>query len=59
MGEMWVEIAGEDYKTPQLRQVRNAEDGKIVEVSVPLLPAVPDFIFGIVLFFNIVQELCF
>ena len=37
--EEWSEITGEDYQTPQLRQIRNGETGKIKEVSIPLLPA--------------------
>ena len=37
--EEWVHITGEDYQTPQLRQVRNVEDGRNVEVFIPLLPA--------------------
>lgn len=37
--EEWEQITGDDYKTPQLRQVRNADDGRIVEVFVPLVPA--------------------
>ena len=37
--EEWEQITGEDYKTPQLRQVRNSDDGGIVEVFVPLVPA--------------------
>ena len=37
--EDWVQITGDDYETPQLRQVRNAVNGKEVEVFVPLLPA--------------------
>ena len=37
--EEWIQITGDDYETPQLRQVRNSKDGKLVEVSVPLLPA--------------------
>ena len=37
--EEWVRITGDDYETPQLRQVRNAENGKEVEVFIPLLPA--------------------
>ncbi|MBR6680774.1 MAG: class I SAM-dependent methyltransferase [Clostridia bacterium] len=35
----WEQITGEDYKTLQLRQVRNSDEGGIVEVLVPLLPA--------------------
>lgn len=35
----WAQITGEDYKTLQLRQVRISDNGGIVEVSVPLLPA--------------------
>jgi len=35
----WAQITGEDYKTPQLRQVRRSDNGDIVEVLVPLLPA--------------------
>ena len=35
----WAQITGEDYHTPQLRQVKNADNGSIVDVSVPLLPA--------------------
>ena len=37
--EEWVQITGDDYKTPQLRQVRNSDDGGIVEVLIPLVPA--------------------
>ena len=37
--EEWEQITGDDYRTPQLRQVRNTENGKSVEVSLPLLPA--------------------
>ena len=36
--EEWVQITGEDYTTPQLRQVRNAKDGNNLEVFVPTLP---------------------
>ncbi len=35
----WAKITGEDYYTPQLRQVRNADNGSMMEVFVPLLPA--------------------
>ena len=37
--EEWSKITGEDYKTPQSRQVRNSRDGGMVEVLIPLLPA--------------------
>ena len=37
--EEWAQITGEDYNTPQLRQVRNADNGSMVEIFVPLLPA--------------------
>ncbi len=37
--EEWEQITGEDYKTPQLRQVRSSDGGGIVEVFVPLVPA--------------------
>ena len=37
--EEWVQITGEDYTTPQLRQVRNAENGNNIDVLVPTLPA--------------------
>lgn len=37
--EEWVQITGEDYTTPQLRQVRNSKDGNNIEVLVPTLPA--------------------
>lgn len=37
--EEWAQITGDDYNTPQLRQVRNAGDGRNVEVFVPLCPA--------------------
>ncbi|MBR3933822.1 MAG: hypothetical protein IKJ68_07965 [Clostridia bacterium] len=37
--EEWVRITGEDYTTPQLRQVKNAETGQNVDVFVPILPA--------------------
>ena len=37
--EEWEQITGDDYKTPQLRQVRNSDNGGIVEVFVPLVPA--------------------
>ena len=33
------DITGEDYQTPQLRQVRNTDNGDIVDVFVPLVPA--------------------
>ena len=39
--EEWTEITGYDYKTPQLRHVRNEGDGRDIEVFVPLLPARP------------------
>ena len=35
----WARITGDDYKTPQLRQVRDDEDGSIIEVFIPLVPA--------------------
>jgi len=35
----WEKITGEDYKTPQLRQVRNSADGSTVNVLIPLVPA--------------------
>ena len=35
----WAHITGEDYNTLQSRQVKNASDGDVVEVLVPLLPA--------------------
>ena len=35
----WAHITGEDYNTLQSRQVKNASDGGVVEVLVPLLPA--------------------
>ena len=35
----WAKITGDDYNTPQLRQVQNAKDGSVVEVYVPLVPA--------------------
>ena len=35
----WAQITGEDYETPQLRQVRSSDNGDVVEVLVPLLPA--------------------
>ena len=37
--EEWEQITGDDYKTPQLRQVRNAENGESVDVHIPTLPA--------------------
>lgn len=37
--EEWVKITGEDYQTPQLRQIGNAENGNIKEIYIPLLPA--------------------
>ena len=37
--EEWTQITGDEYITPQLRQVRNDSDGRNVEVFVPLLPA--------------------
>jgi len=37
--EEWIQITGEDYTTPQLRQVRNAKGGNNSEVFVPTLPA--------------------
>lgn len=37
--EEWERITGDDYKTPQLRQVRNSDDGDAVEVLIPLVPA--------------------
>jgi len=37
--EEWEKITGDDYKTPQLRQVRNSDSGEIVEVYIPLVPA--------------------
>ena len=35
----WAQITGEDYNTPQLRQVRNNDNGNTIAVFVPLLPA--------------------
>jgi SAM-dependent methyltransferase len=35
----WAKITGEDYHTPQLRQIRSDDDGNIKEVLIPLLPA--------------------
>jgi hypothetical protein len=37
--EEWAKITGEDYETLQSRQVKNAYDGCVVEVFIPLLPA--------------------
>lgn len=37
--EEWERLTGDDYKTPQLRKVRNDDDGSTVEVYVPLVPA--------------------
>lgn len=37
--EEWAQITGEDYKTLQARQVKNACNGSVVEVLLPLLPA--------------------
>jgi hypothetical protein len=37
--EEWAHITGEDYQTPQSRQVKNSYDGGVVEVLIPLLPA--------------------
>ena len=35
----WAKITGEDYQTPQLRQIRNDENGNVKAVAIPLLPA--------------------
>jgi len=35
----WCKITGDDYETPQLRQVRNDADGRLVDVLIPLVPA--------------------
>jgi hypothetical protein len=35
----WAKITGEDYQTPQLRQIGNGENGNVKVVSIPLLPA--------------------
>lgn len=35
----WIRITGDDYETPQLRQVKNTYDGKVVDVLIPLVPA--------------------
>lgn len=35
----WAKITGEDYQTPQLRQIGNGENGNVKEVFIPLLPA--------------------
>ena len=32
-------MTGNDYETPQLRQVRNTKDGTVADVLLPLLPA--------------------
>ena len=37
--EEWAQITGEDYKTPQPRQVISAYDGGAAEVLIPMLPA--------------------
>ncbi len=37
--EEWRKITGDDYETPQLRQVRNDADGRMVDVLIPLVPA--------------------
>ena len=37
--EKWAQITGEDYKTPQPRQVKNSHNDSVVEVLIPLLPA--------------------
>ena len=37
--EQWAQITGEDYKTPQLRQIRSSDNGGVAEVLIPLLPA--------------------
>ena len=37
--EEWEQITGDDYKTPQLRQIRNSGDGSMAEVFLPLVPA--------------------
>ena len=37
--EEWEQITGEDYKTLQSRQVKSSDDGGVVEVLIPLLPA--------------------
>lgn len=37
--EEWAQITGEDYETLQLRQVRSSDNGDVIEVLVPLLPA--------------------
>lgn len=35
----WAAITGEDYQTPQLRQIRIGEHGDLKEIYIPLLPA--------------------
>ena len=37
--EEWAQITGDDYQTPQLRQVRNTNNGDLVTVRIPLVPA--------------------
>ena len=37
--EEWARITGEDYITPQPRQIINSRDGGVAEVLLPLLPA--------------------
>lgn len=37
--EEWEQITGDDYHTPQLRRVTNADEGRVVEVLIPLIPA--------------------
>lgn len=37
--EEWEQITGDDYCTPQLRQVKNTDEDRMVEVMIPLLPA--------------------
>lgn len=37
--EEWEQITGDDYHTPQLRRVKNADEGRDVEVWIPLIPA--------------------
>lgn len=35
----WVQTTGDDYETPRPRQVKNADDGRMIEVLLPFLPA--------------------
>ncbi len=37
--EEWLQITGDDYNTPHLRQVHNVKDDKNIEVFIPFVPA--------------------